>query len=569
MGPSEWTLVPGSLDKAYHRELHELLTSDALARLWAKDLSLWPSGASSRKIAPPNLAWLDLPEHSAEMARLSEIATAAEKDGFQDVVFVAMGDSNLAAHTISALPIEKRWKRFFVLDSTHPDAIDAVAKALDLQHTLFVFANKSGKHIETHSLLLYFLQRVKAERIPNPGYRFIAVTEDGSYLAELARQYQFRATFFDPPGIKGRYSALIHFGLLLSAIARVDPAALSRTAVSMRDLCRTSDAPGGNPALTLAAFLTAAAAEGDDRFVLLSPKHLAPFTYCVAQLVGVSTSKGGHGIVPVSAGFPKLWNICRRRCTAAIFTMRGEEAPDLEETQQQLSQAGTPMVRIELDGPEGLGPELFKWEIATALACSRLQVNPFDEPDCQDSKEKTVELLEAFATKQDPQQRTVRVREGDIELYAEDITRQEISTLSLQEAFRTFLRLQPRDGYLAILTFLDPRPAVRSGLEELREQLAASLGVPVLLSFGPRYLHCFGQVYHGGPLRGLFLLLTGEPIQDIEIPGAGYSFGQLHLALALGDFESLVSRKKPVVRLHLRGNVEHSLAQLGQFLGKR
>jgi transaldolase/glucose-6-phosphate isomerase len=210
----------------------------------------------------------------------------------------------------------------------------------------------------------------------------------------------------------------------------------------------------------------------------------------------------------------------------------------------------------------------FKWEVATALACALLDVNPFIEPDCQDGKEKAADLVEGLVTKRELPHRTVTAREGGIERYAEGVTRQEISTLGLSGAMRSFFGLKDPGGYLAILAFVDQSVAVETKLRGLREQLASKLGIPVLLSFGPRYLHCFGQVYKGGPPKGLFLLLTNEPTEDMDIPGAGYSFGQLHLALALGDCESLGSRKKPAVRLHFTPSLERGLAELRRVVGR-
>jgi transaldolase/glucose-6-phosphate isomerase len=563
------TLSPGSLQTAYRREFHNLIAAEAIRRLWAKDLSLWPADESKNKKAHEDLSWLDLPDRiGAQMAHVVEFTAAAEAEGFDDVVFVAMGDSNLAAETVLNTPVQKRWKRIFVLDSTDPGRIRSVEKDLDLQRTLFVFANKSGKHIETQALLLYFLQQFKAEGISSPGRHFIAITEKGSYLAEIAKSYQFRETSFDPPGIKGRYSSLIHFGLLLSALCRLDPASLLSRAAAMRDSCRPSTPSEANPALALAAFLAAGAIEGHNRFLLFSPKSLTSLMYRVAQLVGVSMGKGGQGLIPICDSARDAFRISPRGWIAAIWTMRGEDDEAVKEAAQCLQRANVPTVLIELSGPEELGAILFKWELATALACALLDVNPFTEPDVAESRQKTEALLEDLVAGRELPSKTVRVQEAGLELYAEGMTRQEISTLSLADALRTFFALRNPDGYLAILAFVDHNSAQESTLRFLREQLASKLGIPVLLSFGPRYLHDFGQVYKGGPSKGLFLMLTGEPDQDIAIPGAGYTFGQLQLCLALGDFESLASRKKLAVRLHLTRGIEHGLAQLGRMVSK-
>ena len=244
--------------------------------------------------------------------------------------------------------------------------------------------------------------------------------------------------------------------------------------------------------------------------------------------------------------------------------MPRDDDTEVKDAERQLCQAGVPLVSIELDSPAELGAELFKWELATALGCALLNVNPFDEPDAQTTKERAAEILDGLiATGQLPS-RTVRVREKGVELYAEAETRHQISTLSLSDAFRTFFELREADGCLAIITYLRGDPFVEAALGHLREQIAAWLGMPVLVSAGPRYLHYFEQVYKGGPAKGLFLMLTSEPAEDIVIPGAGYTFGQLQLALALGDFESLEARQKFVLRIHSTQEIVPSLAEVEQ-----
>jgi transaldolase/glucose-6-phosphate isomerase len=561
------TLYPGRLDKAYRRELDRLAEGDALGRLWAKDPSLWPADERQKQNLATNLGWLDLPEQVGPyMARVADLVAVTKRQGFQDVVFVAMGDSNLAAETVAHASTEKRWRRVFLLDTTDPAAIRGIDERLDLGSTLFVFANKSGKRIETHSLLLYFLDRLKAQGASDPGRCFIAVTEENSYLASLASSYGFLGTFLDPPGIKGRYSSLIHFGLLLSALWRFDPADLVSRAVAMRDLCRQSAPAETNPALTLGALLAAGAIEGHNKLLLLGTKSLDASTRRIGQLVGTSTCKDGQGLIPICGGPPRPLEVYQRGCIAAILTLRGEEEAQVKEAENQLKQAEVPTVSIELNTPAELGVEVFKWEVATALACALLNVNPFDEPDVQAGRDGAAEILEGLVAKGELPSKTVRVRERGIEFYAEGETRQQISTLSLSDALRTFFELRNADGYLAIITFLGANPSVKAALGRLREQLASRLGIPVLLSSGPRYLHYFEQVYKGGPSKGLFLILTSEPAVDVVIPGAGYTFGQLQLALALGDFDSLESRQKLVLRLHLTQSLEQGLAEVEQVI---
>ena len=562
------TISAETLKEAWRREMQQLARAGTVKRLWAKDESLWPHTKGQKQLITNNLNWLDLPDQIGPyMVRAAALAATTEREGFRDLVFIAMGDSNLAAETVAQSSVPQRPQRFFLLDSTDPATIRSVSEQLDLDRTLFVFASKSGKRIETHALLLYFLNRLKMHKAAEPGRRFVAVTEEGSYLSELAQNYDFLGTFLDPPGIKGRYSSLIHFGLLSSAVWRLDPQELVMRAKATRELCKRA-ADDGNPAAELAAFLAAAEVSGSDKLLLLSSKGLQASTYRIAQLVGASTSKGGQGLIPVCGGLPGASEGALRGCVAAVLKMRGVEDAELATTEATLKQHYVPTVTVTMNGPEDLGAELFQWEIATALTCSLLEVNPFDEPDVQEGRERVSALLDEYVAKKIWPARTARVREKGIELFAEGEMRQHISTLSLAEALRTFFEAMPTSGYLAIITFASSSGETEAVLGRIREHLASSYGIPVLLSSGPRYLRYFEQVYKGGPDKGLFLMLTSESTADVAIPGAGYTFGQLQTALALADFESLEIRRKLAMRLHLTQGLELGLAEIEQTIRK-
>ncbi len=556
-------LYPGKLAVAWRREFDNLVAAKAVDRLWAKDVTLWQGPEGQKRSVGGNLAWLDLPDHiGAYMERVAQLAESTKQEGFRDVVLIAMGDSNLAAETLLNTRAQKRYGRVFLLDSTDPSAIRAVDKQLDYRKTLFVVASKSGKRIETHALLLYFLNRLKAQGVGDPGRCFVAVTEADSYLSVLAKNYGFRSTLLESPGIKGRYSSLIHFGLLLSALWNGEPQTFVSLAAAMRDACRQSAGVDKNPALGLAAFLAAGALDGNHKLLLLGTTSTRNLTYRIGQLVGASMCKNGHGLLPVCDEPPRWLEIYRRGFSAAILTMREDENSEVTEFETLLRRAGLPTVSIEINNPDELGAETFKWEIATALACVPLNVNPFDEPDVQENRGRVSTILEILSTKRQWPARTARVREKGIELYAESETRLQISTLNLSEALRTFLEAREADGYLAIITYAGNQPATDAALGRLREQLASRLQIPVLLSSGPRYLRNFEQVYKGGPSRGLFLILTSEPAEDIGIPGAGYTFGQLQLALALSDFESLELRRTLLMQLHCTQGLEQGLSEL-------
>jgi len=567
-------MFPGVLEMSYRRELQNLSAGNALARLWAKDASLWPAEQYQIESVKGNLGWLDLPGKLAPLlARMAARAAMIEPAGFEDVVFVTMGDSNLAAQTVLRLPAAKLGKRTFLLDNIDPDFLRAFDENLRLDKTLFIFASKSGKHIEPHSLLLYLLERLRTAGIPSPARHFVILAEENSYLGELAGEYQFLDSFLDPPGIHGRYSSLIHFNFFLAALCRLDPSDLLACTQAMRDACGPSVPQEANPAVSLGAFLAAAEIEGLDRLVFFSADSLKSAARRIGSLVGASTAKKGQGIIPIFGRPSYELAMLRQGCIVAILKMSGEDNPELGKRRAEFREARVPMVTIELHGPEELAAELFKWEIATALACSVLEVDPFHDPDIRESRVRTVEILEQIATKRQSPAPTVRVRDGEVELYAEGETRQHISTLNMAEALRTFFGLRHREGYLALLPFLNYGETQKRVFRRICERLESTLGLPVLLTPGPRYLHTIGQFYLGGPAKGLFLFLTAAPSKDLAIPGADYSFGQLQLALALGDFESLGRRRRLVIRLHLTGGAESGLTQLetilNNTLGKR
>ena len=557
------TISPGILESAYRREFQNLAAGNVVSRLWAKDASLWPAEEYQTEAVKNNLAWLDLPARLGPlMVRVAARAREVEAAGFEDVVFVSMGGSNLAAETILRLPSAKIGKRFFLLDSIDPDSVRALEDILHLDKTLFIFASKSGKSIESHSLFLYFFERLKILGSPSAARHFVALTEENSYLSQLAAQYNFQDSFLDPYGIHGRFSSLIHYNLFLAAFCRLDPGELLTRSQSMRDSCGPPAPLDANPALSLAALLAAAEKEGMDRITFLSSDSLKPVSRRIGYLVGASTGKGGRGIVPDIGSHSHGLEMLQRGCLVARIKMTGEEEGELGKKYEQLQGAGLPVVSIELNGPEDLGVELFKWEIATALACALLQVNPFHDPDVRESRAKSLRILEQITLGSEIPSPSARVRGHEIELYAEGETRREISTLSMVNALGTFFDLREREGYLALLPFFGLDANRKAIFRRICDQFVSSLKLPVLLATGPRYLHAFGQLFKGGPAKGLFLLITADPAKDLPIPGASYSFGQLQMALALGDFHSLVRRQRHVIRLHLASGADQGLLHL-------
>jgi transaldolase/glucose-6-phosphate isomerase len=559
-------IFPGLLENAFRRELQNLSDNNMLSRLWAKDPSLWPAEAFQAESLKSNLHWLDLPDHLGPLLdRVVARAAQIEPAGFEDVVFVTMGNSDLAARSVLRLPEARLGKRTFVLDTIDPDFVRAFDRMLRLEKTLFIFISKTGKNIETHSLLLYFLERLKTAGVQSPPGHIVTLTEENSYLGELAREYDFIDAFLDPPGISGRYSALIHFNFFLGALCRMDTNDLLGRTQAMREACGLAVPTESNPAASLAAFLAAAHSAGLDRMVLFSSHLLQPVALRIGCLVGASTGKKGQGIIPIYGRKTHELSVLQRCTFAIVLSLPGQEDVELASKSAALREAGVPLITVQLNAPHDLAAELFKWEIATALACSRLCLDPFHDPDARESRTRSAQILEQLARKQ-LSPAIPRVREQSIELFAEGETRQQISTLNMSESLRTFFTLRHPEGFIAILPFLNFSGAQRQTLRRIRDRLDSGFGLPVLLTPGPRYLQSLGQAYLGGPPKGLLFLLTAAPERDLRIPGADYTFGQLQLALALADFESLGRRRTPVIRLHLSSGAGRGLLELEGIL---
>jgi transaldolase/glucose-6-phosphate isomerase len=558
---SKQSVFPGALARAWNDQMQEIVSENLVARLWARDTSLWPAEEHHIPIIERNLRWLDLPEQiEAHIARAVECAEAAQKDGFDHFVFVSMGSSNLAAAAGLSLLNDGVHQQLHLLDSADPDALRRLESKLPLERTLFIFTNKSGKRIETHALLLYFLNKLKAAGVKAPGKHLVALTEQGSYLASLARGYKFREVIFDPPGIHGRFSGLIHFSLFLTAAGRLDKVSLMESIHAMKNACGPSMPLAENPAVCLAAFLAAGEREGMKRLMLLTGGEISYFAYRIAQLVGSSTAGHGRGLVPIFSQPSFAPKTLQSGCLVTSVTMQGQTQIPLQQS-QQLRALDIPLVEILLQSPLELAAEIFKWEIATALACASLRVNCFHDADGEPNLAKITEQLENISAKRERLLPAARVEENGIALYAQGETRRSISTLNLRSALQTFLDLRNAGGYLALCPFFEVRDLYCSVMCTLRDHLRHALGVPVQFASGPRYLYSLGKIFKTGPANGIFIIITADPAEDVPVPGAGYTLGELQLAFALTECVALEDARKATIRLHLSQGPEKGLKQ--------
>ena len=570
MNPTAGSSPP--IDAAVREARERLVRDEAVARLFRRDAGLWSADPGASRIILNRLGWLDAPAWGrARIAELRTFADLVRGRGVTRVLLLGMGGSSLAPEVFArVLGPAPGAPTLDVLDSTVPSAVRAAGAGARLDRTFFLVSSKSGRTIETLSQYRYFRARLEDAELPDPAGRFAVITDAGSDLDRLAGHEGLRHVFRNPADIGGRYSALSYFGLLPAALLGVRLEALLDRAERARAAC-ASPAAEGNDALRLGATLGAAARAGRNKLTLLTPPELRPLGAWIEQLVAESTGKSGTGIVPVEGEPPGSVASYGDDRLFVVIRSAGAASEHLASFAEELRHAGHPVLETALQDPDDLAAAFYVWEVAVALAGAVLGINPFDEPNVQESKDNTARLLAAFEKEGAFPADAPRAGEEDVEIHAggalwERLTAGMPSHPSLEMLLGRFLALaRPRD-YLALLGYVDRTASTEASFARMRRHVRDALRIPVLQGYGPRYLHSIGQLYKGGPPEGLFLLVTRADGEPLPVPGAKYSFGDLCAAQALGDLASLESRGKPALRLHLAGDPDAGFATMARSL---
>jgi transaldolase / glucose-6-phosphate isomerase len=534
----------------------ERWTADRVAdRLWARDGTLWAESGKAPEEIARWLGWLDLPETmTARLAELEHLGRDVREDGYRRAAVLGMGGSSLAPELFSRVfgwaggaegagAASPNGLELRVLDSTHPDAVRGFRSWAGEQRTLFCVSSKSGSTTEPNAFQA-------AMAAIAPALDFVAITDPGTPLAELARAQEFRAIIEAPPDVGGRYSALTVFGLVPAALNGVDLGGLLERARRMASACRAPDATA-NPGLRLGAAIGEAALEGRDKLTIVTSPRLAAFGDWAEQLIAESTGKAGHGVVPIVGepiGDPGAYGDDR-----VFVTLRlGDEANDAWRGFVDAMRArGSLIEEIVLDDPLDVGGEFVRWEVATAAAGIVLGIDPFDQPNVQESKDATTELLEAYRVRGALPRPAPLVSEPGIAVSADPGALGDAPVTVDGAIGQLVSLLQPGRDYFAILAYLPQDREITEALQRVRARVRDALGVATTLGFGPRFLHSTGQLHKGGPDTGVFLQITADPAKDLPIPGWAETFGTLIAAQALGDLASLQRRGRRAVRVHL------------------
>ena len=563
------SVVAGCLQTTFHRELEYFLKNRILQRLWAKDATLWPEEEFEQSHILSNLGWLNLTGSLEPFLKdVKQAESAATADGLDSRVLIAFEAANLAARALLPFVQSGNDHGGVILDNIFPITIYRAETQLNLERTLFIFASKAGYRLEDHALFLYFREKLQAAGVPQPLQHFAAETEPGSYLATIGREYKFRATLADPPGILAPFTSVWHLGALLASLLAKETEGIVAAAKEMHNACSSVAIPAENTALQLAAFLSGAALAKRQYVAFLATPSLVPYTYCLSQLIGGSLAKEGPGLIPIDGEVPRDTRALEEKAVFAVLTYAGDTDPELSDMMSRFRVSGVPFVHVQIVEPLDLLPVTFSWEVATVLACARLGFDPFDESEARLPRAIAMEYLNMYSPANDTLSRRPRLADRGLQLYAEGKTRREISTLNLEESLGSFFKLLQPESFLAVLVFLPQTPRVLAAFQAIRKKLAEKLQVPVLLAYGPHSLHHYSHLHRRELPHGQFLVITAEPTIDLAIPGASYTFGQLYRALALGEFEGLVQSGRFVVRIHLTGEIPVALENLGHVVSQ-
>jgi transaldolase/glucose-6-phosphate isomerase len=557
--------LPGDFAAAVRASLDEWRRNKKVARLWARDASLW-TGADEAHW----LGWLELTRTTeAECRELTAFADEIRRDGFTRALVLGMGGSSMCPEVLAeTFGHQQGFPVLHILDSTDPAQVRACEAKIDLLKTLFIVASKSGSTLEPNIFKDYFFERVKETAgAVGAGKRFVAITDPGSKLQQVAERDGFRRIFFGVPSVGGRYSALSNFGLLPAAVMGLDPEKLLSRAQEMACMSAAEVSLEQNPAVALGAILGVAAHRGRNKVTLVASPRIVNFGAWLEQLLAESTGKEGKALIPVDREQPD--EPARFSNDRLFVYLRFASAPDpvQDGVIAALAESGHPVVCVSLHDEYDLAAEFLRWEIATAVAGSILGIHPFNQPDVEASKIETRKLTTAYENSGTlPPEAPILVGQG-MQLFTDERNAAELKILagrdcSLAGYLRAHLARISSGDYFALLAYIEMNAAHEKSLQQIRHAVRDARRVATCLGFGPRFLHSTGQAYKGGPNTGVFLQLTCDDAADLAVPGAKYTFGVVKSAQARGDFAVLAERRRRALRVHLGKDVPAGLLAL-------
>jgi glucose-6-phosphate isomerase len=561
--------LPNELKSKVEASIADWQSNQKIARLWKKDASLWSNEDESKW-----LGWLDIVERQQkEIDVYKSLAAEIQKEDFESALLLGMGGSSLCPEVLSVTFGRKPgFPELHIVDSTDPVQVKSAADEVDLRKTIVIVSSKSGSTLEPNILKQYFFEEMKkAVGAETAGKHFIAVTDPGSKMEQVARADGFRHVFYGDPEIGGRYSALSNFGLIPAAVMGLDVEKLLRCARKAADACKQPTI-AENPGVLLGLIMGEAAKAGHDKITFFTSPEIYDLGAWLEQLIAESTGKVGKGITPVdreSIAPPEKYG--KDRLFVYVKLDRSVDS-DLDAKVAALEKAGHPVVILEVPEIYGIVEQFFTWEIATAVAGSVLQINTFNQPDVEASKVETRRLTSEYEQTGKLAEANPILESEGIKLFADEKYAATLKSAASGNTLVDYLRahlnqLHPGD-YFATLAYLTMNQENEHVIQQFRHKVRDAKKVATCLGFGPRFLHSTGQDYKGGPNTGVFLQITSDHATDLPIPSQKYTFGLVIAAQAEGDLAVLQQRGRTALRVHLPAKVEAGLKTLAAAVGK-
>ncbi|NPV76938.1 MAG: bifunctional transaldolase/phosoglucose isomerase [Anaerolineae bacterium] len=542
----------GPLQKVPDR-VQKLTENSSIHRMFNHDPSLWTDDQSGQAEIKIRLGWLEAPKLSRELLpTLDALFTECQQDGITNALLLGMGGSSLAPEVLSmTFGVRENQGRpglqFNIVDSTDPTQVSSAARISPIEQTIYIVSSKSGTTSEVDALFKFFYHRATRRLGDQASKHFIAITDPGTALEKLALDLGFRQIIRADPQVGGRYSALTAFGLTPASLLGLDCSALLGHAQWMKNQCVPEVPYERNPGLVLGAILGEAALQGKDKLTILTDPEYSAFGSWLEQLIAESSGKQGKGIIPVDMEPVTGKNVYGNDRLVVYFEGSGKFA----KTAAELRKAGHPVITLSVPDEYHIAAEFYRWEIATAIACSILNVNAFDQPDVQDSKTRTHQKIANFQQHGKLEQHQPDWEDNNIAVFLYPKSANE-QNKNLKGILEDFLAQAEPGNYIAINAYLPRNPRTIARLQKIRASIQRKTKLATTLGFGPRFLHSTGQLHKGGPNTGKFIQITCDHPQDLKIPESPLTFETLQFAQAQGDLEALIARSRSVIRIHLK-----------------
>ena len=555
--------LPSALEEAVNASLEEWRKAGTVRQLWERDASVW-TGTDEAKW----LRWLDIVgeriEHVDELTKFQE---AVKERGFSHVLLLGMGGSSLGPEVLAETFGQRAgYPVLHVLDSTDPQQVATFENKVDLAQTLVIVSSKSGGTLEPNILKAYFHDKMTKAVGDKAGEHFVAVTDAGSHMEEVATRDGFWRIFHGDKEIGGRYSVLSNFGLVPAAAIGLDLPEFLSNAQRMAKACSAGTPPKENPGVLLGTLLGVAAKHGRDKVTIVASPPIADLGAWLEQLLAESTGKDGKGLIPIEGetpGAPGVYGDDR------VFAyLRLTDSPDATQdaAMKALADAGQPVATIALSSKMQVAQEFFRWEFATAVAGAIIGINAFNQPDVEASKVETRKLTDAYAQSGRLPAETPFATDGDFSLFAPERVASGLKGDTLEAVLKAHLATVKPGDYVALLAYIERDAKTIDWIQGTRLAIRDARHVATAAEFGPRFLHSTGQAYKGGPNSGVFLQVTADDVADLPVPGEKYSFGVVKAAQARGDFDVLAERGRRALRVHVKGNLAAGLERLGSAI---